>query len=79
MQALMRFARVAAIASPLLLLTLDATADSRATDRFQHSGQMPAETTAAVTQADFFSEAPTGFDNLTNGFMAQGPAFDDAR
>src|SRR5688572_16171350 len=37
---------------------------------------MPVEETAAITQADFFSEAPTGFDNRTNGFLRQGPAFD---
>lgn len=77
MQALRRFALVAVTASPLLLLGLDATADSRATDRFQHSGRMPVEqSTAAVTQADFFNEAPTGFDNRTNGFLRQGPAYD---
>ena len=76
MQALRRFALLAATASPLLLLGLGSTADDRATSRFQHSGRMPVEETAAVTQADFFSEAPTGFDNRTNGFMPQGPAFD---
>ena len=38
---------------------------------------MPAESTTAITQADFFAEAPTGFDNRTNGFLQQGPAFDD--
>jgi CxxC motif-containing protein (DUF1111 family) len=64
-------------ASPLLILGLDSTADDRATTRFQHSGVMPAEqSTTAVTQADFFSEAPTGFDNRTNGFLRQGPAYD---
>ena len=77
MQALTRFARAAAVASPLLLLAINATADTRATDRFQHSGQMPPESTTATTQADFFAEAPTGFDNRTNGFLPQGPAFED--
>jgi CxxC motif-containing protein (DUF1111 family) len=76
MQALRRCAWLAATASPLLLLGIGSTADERATSRFQHSGRMPVEATAAVTQADFFSEAPTGFDNRTNGFMRQGPAFD---
>ncbi len=76
MQALRRFALLAATASPLLLLGLGSTADERATSRFQHSGRMPVEETAAVTQADFFSEAPTGFDNRTNGFLRQGPAFE---
>ncbi len=76
MQALRRFAWLAATASPLLLLGIGSTADERATSRFQHSGRMPVEETAAVTQADFFSEAPTGFDNRSNGFMRQGPPFD---
>lgn len=77
MQALRRFALVAVTASPLLVLGLDSTADNRATDRFQHTGVMPAEqATNAVTQADFFSEAPTGFDNRTNGYLRQGPAYD---
>ncbi len=77
MQALRRFALVAVTASPLLLLGLDSTADERATSRFQHSGRMPAETTTdAVTQADFFTEAPAGFDNRTNGFLRQGAPYD---
>jgi CxxC motif-containing protein (DUF1111 family) len=76
MQALRRFAWLAATASSLLLVGIGSTADDRATGRFQHSGRMPEEQTAAVTQADFFSEAPTGFDNRTNGFLRQGPAFD---
>lgn len=77
MQALRRFALVAVTASPLLVLGLDSTADNRATDRFQHTGVMPTEqATNAVTQADFFSEAPTGFDNRTNGYLRQGPAYD---
>ena len=73
MRALRRFALLAATASPLLLLGLGSTADERATSRFQHSGRMPVEETAAITQADFFSEAPTGFDNRSNGFLRQGP------
>jgi CxxC motif-containing protein (DUF1111 family) len=76
MQALRRFALAAVTASPLLLLGLDAAADERATHRFQHSGSMPAEqSTSAITQADFFGEAPTGFDNRTNGFLRQGPDY----
>jgi CxxC motif-containing protein (DUF1111 family) len=76
MQALRRFALIAASASPLLLLGFGSVADDRATTRFQPSGQTPVEETAAVTQADFFSEAPTGFDNRTNGYLRQGAAFD---
>src|SRR5262245_21594968 len=77
MQAFGKCALAAVTAAPLLLLGLDSTADNRATDRFQHTGVMPPEQAAnAVTQADNFSEAPTGFDNRTNGFLKQGPAYD---
>lgn len=77
MQSLRRFALAAVTVAPLLILGLDSTADNRATDRFRHTGVMPTEqATTAVTQADFFSEAPTGFDNRTNGFLQQGPAYD---
>jgi CxxC motif-containing protein (DUF1111 family) len=31
----------------------------------------------SVTSATFFREAPTGFDNRTNGFDPQGPTFED--
>jgi hypothetical protein len=37
MQALRRFALLAATASPLLLLVLGSKSDERATSRFQHS------------------------------------------
>ncbi|HEY7639175.1 MAG TPA: di-heme oxidoredictase family protein [Steroidobacteraceae bacterium] len=77
MQALRRFALAAVTVSPLLILGLDSTADERATTRFQHSGVMRVEQSAdAVTQADFFSEAPSGFDNRTNGYLRQGPGYD---
>jgi CxxC motif-containing protein (DUF1111 family) len=76
MQALKRFALLAVTASPLLLLAIDSIADDRATTRFQPSGRTPTEETAAVTQADFFTEAPTGFDNRTNGYLRQGAPYD---
>ena len=77
MQALRRFALAALTTTPLLILGLDSTADPRATDRFQHSGRMPPESTAdATTQAISFTEAPTGFDNRTNGMLRQGAAYD---
>ena len=79
MQALRRFALLAVTTSPLLLLAIDAPADDRATTRFQSSGRMPVEETAAVTQADFFTEAPTGFDNRTNGLPAAGTGVRHAR
>ena len=50
------------------------TADDRAR-RFQTSGHLQVES-AADSARDFLTEAPTGFDNRTNGFDAQGPAFE---
>ncbi len=46
--------------------------------RFSHNGQIDEETTAAESRRprDPVTEAPTGFDNLTNGFDEQGPPFD---
>jgi CxxC motif-containing protein (DUF1111 family) len=58
------------------LVGLGTTADDRASGRFQHSGRMPVEQSTASAQADFFNEAPTGFDNRTNGFLRQGPAYE---
>ncbi|MFN2445390.1 MAG: di-heme oxidoredictase family protein [Vicinamibacterales bacterium] len=55
-------------------------------DRFRHNGIIDPERVAAVTArkqglaapSDLSSptEAPTGFDDLTNGFDEQGPAFE---
>jgi len=68
-----------------------AVAQTTREDRFRHSGTIALEdaapaatagattsaaTTAATTTTDRSSEAPTGFDNRTNGFNIQGPAFD---
>jgi len=39
------------------------------------SGVVP-NSASAPASTQFFREAPTGFDNLTNGFDPQGPAFD---
>ena len=46
--------------------------------RFSHNGRIDEETTAAESRRprDPVTEAPTGFDNLTNGFDEQGPPFD---
>ncbi len=52
-----------------------AVAQSTPEDKFRHSGTIAVEATPSIT-SDFFSEAPTGFDNRTNGFNVQGPAFD---
>jgi CxxC motif-containing protein (DUF1111 family) len=43
--------------------------------RFQHSGNTSVERASADAR-ERFTEAPTGFDNKTNGFLPQGPAFD---
>ncbi len=47
-------------------------------ERFRHSGKVAAEGPAGFHGATRGNgqEAPTGYDNLTNGFMKQGPRFD---
>ena len=54
-------------------LTLGALAADRH-DRFRHSGTTHFE--GIGDGRDRFTEAPTGFDNRTNGLDPQGPAFD---
>jgi CxxC motif-containing protein (DUF1111 family) len=47
--------------------------------RFRHSGRIQPEETQSTAQKrlpDRFTEAPSGFDNKTNGFTVQGPAFE---
>ena len=45
-------------------------------ERFRHNGVIEAEDQAdAGDKRSGTIEAPTGFDNLTNGFTVQGPAF----
>jgi CxxC motif-containing protein (DUF1111 family) len=79
-------------ASLLVLAVLSAAfvqAQATREDRFRHSGRLAVEdpsplaaearsdaTAAAVTAATTATEAPRGFDNRTNGFNVQGPAFD---
>src|SRR5262249_3914618 len=43
--------------------------------RFHHSGSTRPESPTASTQ-DVFTEAPTGFDSKTNGYLQQGPTFE---
>jgi CxxC motif-containing protein (DUF1111 family) len=43
--------------------------------KFQHSGKLSSEATMQAAPATA-TEAPTGYDNLSNGFTPQGPAFD---
>ncbi len=50
-------------------------------DRFRRSGTLQAEELAsqarsALAASAAATEAPTGFDNLTNGYLPQGPPFD---
>ena len=61
------------------------TADAEAPrDRFGTSGALESETgplrtgrtASATASAPAPSEAPTGFDNVTNGYLPQGPDFD---
>ena len=46
--------------------------------RFSHNGRIDEETNASEDRRshDRVTEAPTGFDNLTNGFNDQGPDFE---
>ena len=74
MKSLTRLAVLAASASSILLAGPSSTADDRAR-RFEHSGQIQVEGIADRTR-DRYAEAPTGFDNRTNGFSPQGPDFD---
>jgi CxxC motif-containing protein (DUF1111 family) len=59
----------------LILGTATSAALAANGQRFRHSGRTWPESPASTTQ-DQFSEAPTGFDNKTNGFLPQGPSFD---
>lgn len=66
---------LASIATPVLLIaTLNAPADNRAL-RFRHSGRLQTEQAGSDVSRDRFTEAPTGFDNRTNGFLRQGPDY----
>jgi CxxC motif-containing protein (DUF1111 family) len=68
-----RLAALASIASTSVVGSV-ATADDRAR-RFQPSGETHAESTAG-SERDVLTEAPSGFDNRTNGFDPQGPPFE---
>jgi CxxC motif-containing protein (DUF1111 family) len=54
---------------------IDNRADDKRRERFTHNGIIASETLdAAVARPP--TNAPTGFDNLTNGMDPQGPAYD---
>ncbi len=60
-------------------MAVAASAQDSRVSRFRasaSSGLDPERPPAGLTAAGAASEAPTGFDNLTNGFMPQGPDFD---
>lgn len=50
--------------------------DSRAKDRFDPRGVIDDERPSGQASEVVATEAPAGFDNLTNGFSIQGPPFD---
>jgi CxxC motif-containing protein (DUF1111 family) len=70
---------LAAAAVASVSLAIEVPAQNRA-DRFRARGAPAPEDPSVVdTQAPparRFSEAPTGFDSLTNGYLVQGPDFD---
>ncbi len=74
--------RPAEVATVVVVLTLAAafatTAQSHdRRERFRHKGTSQAEDVAVPGgPGRGVTEAPTGFDNLTNGFNEQGPAFE---
>jgi CxxC motif-containing protein (DUF1111 family) len=49
----------------------------RREDRFRHDGRVEPEAPAASGASADASEAPAGFDGETNGYLEQGPPFDE--
>jgi CxxC motif-containing protein (DUF1111 family) len=74
MKAYTRTAFHAAAVALMVLASLAHSADNRS-QQFQHSGRTQDEGGGDLSREQF-TEAPIGFDNLTNGFSPQGPAFD---
>ena len=70
---------MAAIASTALVAD-SASAQQTLRDRFQPRGttqnEAPTATDAARLPPRVLTEAPTGFDSVTNGFLPQGPDYD---
>ena len=69
-----RTAFLAATVALTFLASLAHSADNRS-ERFQLSGRTQDEAEGDLSR-ERYVEAPTGFDNRTNGFSRQGPAFD---
>ena len=79
----MRKATVLLTAAALVTSALvvdSAAAQTNRRERFRARGTTENEEATAAEQARQpargFTEAPTGFDNVTNGFLRQGPEFD---
>jgi CxxC motif-containing protein (DUF1111 family) len=64
-----------AVAVALTFLASPAHSADNRSQQFQHSGRTQDEGGGDPSREQF-TEAPTGFDNRTNGFGPQGPAFD---
>jgi CxxC motif-containing protein (DUF1111 family) len=75
MNSFTRVARLVVMASSVLSVNTASEADDRISTRFSHSGRLQFEGTPDPAR-DRYTEAPTGFDNRTNGFTQQGPRFD---
>lgn len=64
----------------LFVATIGITArqsrDDRRRQRFAHTGDVENETPGNNGRPPRATEAPTGFDGLTNGMDPQGPAFE---
>jgi len=75
---------VAAASVALPWIVADSAADASRMERFQPKGTLHSEAppeslrtgSSSALAAAGATEAPTGFDNLTNGFSPQGPPFD---
>jgi CxxC motif-containing protein (DUF1111 family) len=64
-------------ASTLIVAVLGSAATGHAQDRrarFRHDGRLDREQSTTTPRPA--TEAPAAFDNLTNGYLPQGPAFD---
>jgi hypothetical protein len=61
-----------------LISTAASQSNQNRRDRFRHNGVMEDEDRSAFGERrSDATEAPTGFDNLTNGFTEQGPPFEE--
>lgn len=59
------------------LATPAAAQHRRREDRFRNDGRIEAEAPAATQPGADVADAPTGFDDQTNGYLEQGPPFEE--